>query len=77
MSFRGSAAVPPAKQDRDLLVVAAITRAEILYGGEMLPAGKRHDRLPAPAERLFADELRGRILPFGRVKRNYMPTSRD
>lgn len=52
------------KQDRDLVFTTAVTQAEILYGVEMLPAGKRRSRLHAAVERLFADEFHGRILSF-------------
>jgi predicted nucleic acid-binding protein len=53
-----------AKQDRDLIFTTAITQAEILYGLEVLPPGKRRSRLQAAVERLFADEFYGRVLPF-------------
>jgi len=42
----------------------AITQAEILYGIEMLPAGKRRTRLLAAVEKVLADEFHGRLLPF-------------
>jgi predicted nucleic acid-binding protein len=42
----------------------AITQAERLYGVELLPAGKRRSRLHAAVESIFAEEFRGRILPF-------------
>jgi toxin FitB len=38
--------------------------AEILYGVELLPIGKRKTDLLAGAERLFKVVLGGRILPF-------------
>ena len=41
-----------------------LSRGGILYGVEMLPAGKRRNRLYAAVERLFAEEFAGRILPF-------------
>jgi len=41
-----------------------ITEAEVLYGVEMLPAGKRRMRLLAAVENMFAEEFTGRILPF-------------
>jgi predicted nucleic acid-binding protein len=53
-----------AKQDRALVFTTAITQAEILYGVEVLPAGKRRNRLHAAVERLFAYEFHGHILPF-------------
>ena len=53
-----------ARQDRDLVFTPAITQAEILYGVELLPSGKRRAPLHAAVERLFAEEFLGRILPF-------------
>jgi toxin FitB len=55
------------KQDRDLVFTTAVTQAEILYGVEMLPAGRRRNRLHSAVERLFADEFHGRILPFDAI----------
>ena len=43
---------------------AAINQAEMLYGVEMLSAGKRRKRLYATVAQLFANEFAGRILPF-------------
>jgi predicted nucleic acid-binding protein len=42
----------------------AITEAEVLYGIEALPPGKRRGRLLAAVERMFAEEFAGRILSF-------------
>jgi toxin FitB len=42
----------------------AVVVAEILYGVELLPIGKRKTDLLAGAERLFKVVLGGRILPF-------------
>jgi toxin FitB len=42
----------------------AITLAEILYGIELLPAGKRKVDLLTGAERLFTVLLGSRVLPF-------------
>jgi len=53
-----------AEQNRDAVFTTAITQAEILYGVEMLPPGKRRSRLHAAVERMFTDEFPGRILPF-------------
>ena len=52
------------KQSPDELHSNAITLAEILYGTELLPAGKRKSDLLAGAERLFTVVLGGRVLPF-------------
>jgi predicted nucleic acid-binding protein len=53
-----------AEQNRNVVFTTAITQAEILYGIEMLPPGKRRSRLHAAVERLFTDEFHGRVLPF-------------
>jgi predicted nucleic acid-binding protein len=41
-----------------------ITLAEVLFGVEALPQGKRRTRLFETVERIFAQEFAGRILPF-------------
>ncbi|HZR66030.1 MAG TPA: type II toxin-antitoxin system VapC family toxin [Terriglobales bacterium] len=43
---------------------STVTLAEILYGIELLPAGKRKNELLAGAERLFGVVLANRILSF-------------
>ena len=48
----------------DELVVTAVTVAEILYGVELLPKGKRRERLHQQAHALFAQDFAGRVLPF-------------
>lgn len=45
-------------------LVCAITRAEILLGIALLPAGKRRTGLAAAAEQMFAEDFPGRSLPF-------------
>lgn len=52
------------KYSADELHSSSVTLAEILYGIEVLPAGKRKSDLLAGAERLFSAVLGGRILPF-------------
>lgn len=53
------------KQHPDAVyVISAITRAEILLGVALLPAGKRRDDLANAAERMFQEEFSGRCLPF-------------
>ena len=46
------------------LFTSTLTVAEILYGIEILPKGKRRDALLAEAEAVFTQDLAGRILPF-------------
>lgn len=48
----------------DDLFITTITIAEILYGIELLPPGKRRDRLNGEAEAMFTEDFAGRILPF-------------
>ncbi|HEY3456012.1 MAG TPA: type II toxin-antitoxin system VapC family toxin [Bryobacteraceae bacterium] len=51
-------------QDRLAVFVTAITQAELLYGIEILPAGKRRSLLSTAVKQIFSDEFPGRILPF-------------
>lgn len=44
--------------------VSAITRAEILLGVALLPAGKRRDNLAVIAEQMFAEDFAERSLVF-------------
>jgi predicted nucleic acid-binding protein len=44
--------------------ITTITQAEVLYGIELLPAGKRKSQLSAIIEKLFAEDFQGRILSF-------------
>jgi predicted nucleic acid-binding protein len=46
------------------LFITTVTMAEILYGIELLPPGRRRAALLAGAERMFGKVLAGRILPF-------------
>ena len=46
------------------LFTTTVTMAEILYGIEILPKGKRRDSLLLEAEAVFMQDLAGRILPF-------------
>jgi toxin FitB len=50
--------------DSASLFVTAITVAEVLYGVELLPAGKRRNKLQAEADAIFAHDFSGRILNF-------------
>lgn len=44
--------------------VTTITVAEILFGIELLPRGKRRDQMLLQAEAAFAEDFSGRVLPF-------------
>jgi hypothetical protein len=46
------------------LFTTTLTVAEILYGIEVLPKGKRRDSLRDEAEAAFVQDFAGRILPF-------------
>ncbi len=53
-------------QERSNVFVTVITQAEMLYGIEVLPSGKRKLRLLELTGKLFGDEgFEGRVLPFG------------
>ena len=42
----------------------AVSQAEMLYGLESLPAGRRRSALHLAIEKVFGEEFAGRILPF-------------
>lgn len=46
------------------LFTSTITMAEVLYGIERLPHGKRRDQLLREAESIFVQDFAGRILAF-------------
>jgi hypothetical protein len=46
------------------IFITSITVAEILYGIEILPTGKRRDQLLRQAEGTFAEDFGGRLLSF-------------
>jgi toxin FitB len=48
----------------DDLFITTITVAEVLYGIELIPAGKRREKLNSEAEAMFAQDFAGRILEF-------------
>lgn len=51
-------------QPRAALFTTAITESEILFGLELLPAGKRRNALKAAISLVFDTDLAGRVLPF-------------
>jgi len=53
-----------AQQQSDTLFITTVTMAEISYGIELMPHGKRRASLLAGAERMFGKVLVGRVLPF-------------
>jgi len=48
----------------ETVFISTITVAEILYGVELLPAGKRRDKLEFEAQAMFSEDFAGRILSF-------------
>lgn len=52
------------RQQAAVLYTTAITRAEILLGIALLPAGKRQESLAAAAELMFEKDFVQRCLPF-------------
>jgi len=53
-----------ARQSWEEIFTTSVTEAEIFYGIELLPQGKRRESLLAAAESVFAKELEGRVLGF-------------
>ena len=52
------------KHQATSLFITTLTQAEILYGLEILPVGKRHTALKKAAKAMFELDFAGRILPF-------------
>ena len=52
-------------QQRRAIYTTSINEAELFYGIDALPEGRRRSGLAAAAEALFAEEFDGRVLPFG------------
>jgi|SRR5579859_8082374 len=52
------------KQPEAELFTTSITEAEIFYGIEVLPKGKRREHLAAAAEMVFTEDFAGRVYGF-------------
>lgn len=52
-------------QSASSLYVTAITEAEILFGVQLLPAGKRRSQIESAAVEMFRTDFAGRVLSFG------------
>lgn len=52
------------RQQGTVLYTTAITRAEILLGIALLPAGKRRERLASAADLMFEEDFAHHCLPF-------------
>ena len=53
-----------AAQPTSRLFTTTITQAEILYGLELLPKGKRRAALQSAVETIFEEDFANRVLPF-------------
>jgi predicted nucleic acid-binding protein len=53
-----------ASQDPVSIYTTAISQAEMLYGVEALPTGRRRQLLARVVEEIFAEDFTGRVLPF-------------
>jgi predicted nucleic acid-binding protein len=62
-----------AAQEPVQIFITTVTQAEVLYGIEIMPAGKRRARLPNAVEKLFAEEFRDRLLPFDQESARVFP----
>lgn len=52
------------RKAKSVFFITAVTRAEILLGVELLPAGRRKEILLEAASQMFDQEFAGRCLPF-------------
>jgi toxin FitB len=52
------------ERPRSGLGITVITQAEILYGIELLPKGRRKHGLLTAAQTMFSEDFRDRIFPF-------------
>ena len=48
------------------LYLSTVSEAELRYGVEILPPGRRRDRLRAAVEGMLRQDFTGRVLPFDR-----------
>jgi hypothetical protein len=53
-----------ASQDPISICTTAISQAEMLYGVELLPTGRRRQHLARVVAEIFAEDFSGRVLPF-------------
>jgi toxin FitB len=53
-----------ARRAIDPVFITTITVAEILYGIEILPVGKRREKLSTESDAMFREDFAGRILAF-------------
>ena len=55
------------------LFLTTVSVAEVLFGIQLLPRGKRRDSLLADAEATFAEDFAGRLLPFDEAAARAFP----
>ena len=60
----GTVATWLAARPSSSLFITTITQAELLYGLQLLPDGKRRDGLTDAIHTILRDSFRGRVLPF-------------
>ena len=65
-----------ASQPAAELFITSITEAEILFGIERLPDGRRRQKLREQAQAMFAQDFKGRILAFGGDAANHYASVR-
>ena len=55
------------RQPAQDLYLSTISEAELRYGAEVLPLGRRRERLIAEIEGMLNEDFAGRVLPFDRA----------
>jgi predicted nucleic acid-binding protein len=63
-----------ASQPESALFTTTLTLAEVLYGLELLPAGKRRSSLSEATEIMFEQTFEGRVLDFDEDAARVFPT---
>src|SRR5271165_2319560 len=62
-----------AEQEPTAVFTTSVTAAEILYGVEVLPVGRRRSALLSACEKILYEEFAGRILPFDEAAARVYP----
>ena len=63
------------EQPEGYLFTTSVTQAEILYGVESMPEGKRRSALREETNRVFSEDFAGRVLPFDSAAAVFMRAS--
>jgi predicted nucleic acid-binding protein len=61
-------------QPRQQLFTTAVSRAEIMYGIQLLPKGQRRQKLAEAAKAIFDEELADHVLPFESLAADHFAT---